>query len=167
MPIIPTIATLGQKDRIANIPGITIFDNIVKNQRSAVLPYDLQNADLAPLLTTQRQRHFQDLFCWLRSAPLPCAVENAVDLVPFYLQDALHQRTILALLNVGFDWAIDTRIRLGQLPKKAKRLRELNEDGKYQTYQDFQLNRHHDYHYIQLTEDTAVPPMQMAVFVID
>jgi len=63
------------------------------------------------------------------------------------------------LASAGFTVKVDSPVKeLGQLPKNAKRLRELNEDGKYQTYSDFKLNRNPDYNYIQLTEETAVPP---------
>ena len=68
---------------------------------------------------------------------------------------------------MGFDWALDTRIRLGTIPFSVKRIRELNEQGRLVCYQHLKLHTCRDYQYIQLDSDTAVPPLQMTVLLLD
>jgi hypothetical protein len=166
------ITTLQRPGKIPNIPGIIAFDNNKQNQRCAVLPYDLpalgdSHNSLDPLLTTFRMRHFQDVFHWLYRKRLPCFVENTPDLIPFYIVIPAKKRIVLALLNLSFDWAIDVRIRFGQLPFPVKRIRELDEQGRLVQYSDLRLTRNQDYHYLQLNSDTAVAPMQMTILILD
>jgi len=167
------ITTLQRPGKIPNIPGMVIFDDNSRNHRCAVLPYDLPSWQgdrqtlLDPLLTTFRKRHFQDIFQWLYRKRLTCLVENTPDLIPFYIPIPQRRRILLALLNVSFDWAIDVRIRFGQLPFKVKRVRELDEQGRLVEYSDLRLSVSRDYQYLQLNSDTAVAPMQMTVLVLD
>ena len=159
------VSTLLPQNDLPNIPGIVLFDNIDKSQRSATLPYSFARASHDHLLDPVRQQHLHNVLTWLLRRRLPCFVENAPDLIPFYLPAP--RRIILALLNVGFDWAIDSRIRLGRLPFKVKRVRELNDQGKLITEPGLKIKKLRDYQYIQLTSDTAVPPMQMTTFILE
>lgn len=161
------LTTLVQENRIPSTPGILAYDNDAAEQRCAVLPYSFRRAESTCLLTVQRQRHFHDLFCWLGRRRLDCFVESSPDLVPFYLSDLKRERLILALLNISYDWAIESRIRLGELPKRVRRIRELNEDSQLKTYPDLKLVKLPTYTYFQLNADTAIPPMQMGLFVLD
>ena len=167
------ITTLQNPGEIPNIPGMIVFDDNKQNHRCAILPYDLpslpdeSHTSVAPLLSTFRLRHFQDLFQWLHRKRLPCLVENTPDLIPFYIVIPRKQRMVLALLNLSFDWAIDVRIRFGRLPFKVKRVRELDEQGRLVEYSDLRLTVSRDYQYLQLNSDTAVAPMQMTVLVLD
>ena len=161
------ITTLKQKNQIPNTNGAVLFDNIEHSHRCAILPYSFGESVPPPLLCIERQRHFRDVFAWLLRRRLDCFVENTPDLVPFYIPDHKRKRIILALLNVGFDWAIDSRIRLGQTPFPVKSVRQLDEQGRFVNHADLQLHNCRDYRYIQLTADTAVPPMQMTVLVLD
>ena len=165
-----TLTTLLQKNKLPNTPGMSYSENPDRVHYCAILPYAVQSgcqSDLLALLTVQRQRHFHDLFTSLGRQPLPCYVENSPDLVPFYFADPKGRRVILALLNVSFDWAIDTRIRLGELPERITQVRELDDSGRLQSYPDLQLIRAGHYSYIDLTPDAAVPPMQMGIFVLE
>ena len=159
------ITILIRKNRIPNTEGLIIFDDVDNRRRCATLPYTLSAASLEVLLCTSRQRHFQDLFRWLMRRRMDCYVENAADLVCFYIPASRHNRMVICLLNIGFDWAIDTRVRLGQLPVKLKRLAELDEHGRLNRSAEIKLQSYHDYQYIQLHADIAVPPMQMTVLV--
>jgi len=159
--------TLQRKNRIPNTNGMIIFDNHDHNSRSAVLPYSLGNADPVFLLNQQRQQHFQDLFQWLNRGRLNCFVENAPDLVPFYIANTGKRRIIIVLLNVGFDWAIDTRVRLARLPFTVKRVRELDQNGHMQSYPELKLQIANDYQFVQLHSDTAVPPLQMTILLLE
>ena len=161
------ITTLAQKDNIPNLPGIIIFDDKKRNSRAAILPYTFNLADPAPFLTLARQRHFYDLFCWLKRSCLPCFVENSPDLAVFYIHHPDRHRIILALLNLSFDWALDARIRLGSLPFKVNKIRLLNEQGRFDADSKLQLTTLQGYQYIQLTPDSAVPPMQMSVLILE
>ncbi|MBN2376952.1 MAG: hypothetical protein JXD22_11150 [Sedimentisphaerales bacterium] len=161
------ITTMQRKNRIPNTKGMIIFDNNDLNHRSAVLPYSLGNADPVFLLNQQRQQHFQDLFQWLNRGRLNCFVENAPDLVPFYITDTGKRRIIIALLNVGFDWAIDARLRLARLPFAVKRVRELDQNGKLESYPELKLQIAKDYQFVQLHSDTAVPPMQITILLLE
>jgi hypothetical protein len=162
-----TITTLLRRGQSPTTPGMSLYDDPEKDRRCVILPYGLDGISIDPLLTIQRQRHFLDVLINLAEAPLPCFVENAPDLVPFYVPHPNGRRSVLALLNLSFDWAIDTRIRLGQLPKRVKKVRELSDDGKLEQYKDFPIHRDGAYTYLQLTPDTAIPPMQMGIFVLD
>jgi hypothetical protein len=124
-------------------------------------------AQAAPLLCIERQRHFREVFAWLLRKRLDCFVENTPDLVPFYIPLGKGRRTIIALLNVGFDWAIDARIRLSRIGFTVKRVRELNEQGRLVSYCDLRLRTCCDYQYIDITSDVAVPPMQMTILLLD
>jgi hypothetical protein len=167
------ITTLQRPGKIPNIPGMVVFDDNTHNHRCVILPYDLRSWQddretmLDPLLTTFRKRHFQDLFQWLHRKQLPCLVENTPDLIPFYSPIVQKRRILLALLNVSFDWAIDVRIRFGQLPFKVKRVRELDEQGQLVEYSDLRFTVSRDYQYLQLNSDTAVAPMQMTILILD
>jgi len=161
------VTTLQRKNRIPNTNGMIIFDNNDHNHRSAVLPYSLGNADPVFLLNQQRQQHFQDLFQRLNRGRLNCFVENAPDLVPFYITDTGKRRIVIALLNVGFDWAIDARLRLARLPFTVKRVRELDQDGHLQSYPELSLQTAYDYQFVQLHSDTAVPPLQMTILLLE
>ena len=94
-------------------------------------------------------------------------MENTPDLVVFYLPLPQRLKIILVLLNVGFDWAIDARIRLNRLPFPPKRIRELNEQGQLVVHRQLQLHTCGDYQYLQLSTDTAVPPLQMTVLILE
>ncbi len=161
-----TLTTFQQEGKIPNAPGMSFYDNKESNQLSAILPYDLTQDTLKRLLTPQRQRHFHDLFCLLGGKPLPCFVEASPDLIPFFIQHPIKKRIILALLNISFDWAIDTRIRLGCLPEKIKHVHELNEQGSLETYPDLKIEKQGYYQFLQLNSDTAIPPMQMGLFLL-
>lgn len=161
------ITTLKRKNQIPNTNGAVLFDNTEHNHRCAILPYSFGESVPPPLLCIERQRHFRDVFAWLLRRRLDCFVENTPDLVPFYIPDHKRKRIILALLNVGFDWAIDSRIRLGQVPFPVNRVRQLDEQGRFVNHADLLIHNCRDYRYIQLTSDTAVPPMQMTVLVLD
>jgi len=162
-----TLTTLAKKNKLPNTPGMVFYDMAKKNRRSAILPYTLNKNNVSVLMTTQRQRHFHDLLGALGARPLTCFAESAPDLVPFYLEHEEGKRVVLALLNTSFDWAIDTRIRLGALPKKIKRVRELDDNGKLNGYNDLKIQKSGTYQYLTLCPDTAIPPMQMGVFVLD
>ena len=166
-PKAQTITTLLQRGQSPTTPGMSLYDDPDKNRRCVILPYSLDVISIDPLLTIQRQWHFLEVLINLAEAPLPCFVENAPDLVPFYIPHPNGRRIVLALLNLSFDWAIDTRIRLGQLPKRIKKVRELSDDGKLEQYDNFTIHRDRSYTYLQLTPDTAIPPMQMGIFVLD
>ena len=161
------ITTLIRKNQIPNTEGLIIFDDIDHRQRCATLPYTLSSAGLEVLLCTSRQRHFQDLFRWLLRRRMDCFVENAADLICFYIPIPRQKRMVICLLNTGFDWAIDSRIRLGQLPVQLKRLVELDEHGRLNRSAELKLQSYHDYQYIQLNSDIAVPPMQMTVLLAE
>jgi len=161
------ITTLNQKNRIPITNGMVLFDNTEHNHRCAILPYSLQSSTASKLLSVERQRHLRDVLAWLLRRRLDCFVENTPDLVLFYLPDPQRKRMIIALLNVGFDWALDARIRLGQIPFTVKRVRELNDKGKLVAHPKLNLHISRDYQYLQLTSDTAVPPMQMTVLLLE
>ncbi|MCP4708969.1 MAG: hypothetical protein GY869_10115 [Planctomycetes bacterium] len=161
------ITTLIRKDRIPNTEGLVIFDDIDNRRRCATLPYTLSGAGLETLLNTSRQRHFQDLFRWLLRRRMDCYMENAADLVCYYIPIPRQNRMLICLLNTGFDWAIDSRVRLGRLPVMLKRLGELDEHGRLNHSAELKLQSHHDYQYIQLNSDIAVPPMQMTVLLAE
>ncbi|MBN1844849.1 MAG: hypothetical protein JW810_04140 [Sedimentisphaerales bacterium] len=122
---------------------------------------------IQPLLSPVRQRHLQDLLAWLRRGRLDCQVENAPDLVPFLVRIHPARRLVMALLNISFDWAIEARIRFGSMPFAVRRVRELNEQGQWNDHAKLRWVRHQDYQYIQLTPETAVPPMQMTILALD
>ncbi|MFC1783708.1 hypothetical protein ACFL02_09015 [Planctomycetota bacterium] len=161
------ITTLFCNNNTPYTEGIVVFDDIKNLNRCAVLPYCLNRLSYAPLLCTSRQRFFQDLFRYLLRRRLSCFVEHAADLVPFYLPTPQKDRLLICLLNVGFDWAIDSRVRLARLPFTVKRLRELDEHGRLNCPTELRLNICRDYQYIQLNSDTAVPPMQMTVLLAE
>jgi hypothetical protein len=162
------ITTLNLKNHRPNTNGMTAFDNTDHNHRCVILPYSISSsAQAAPLLCIERQRHFREVFAWLLRKRLDCFVENTPDLVPFYIPLGKRHRTIVALLNVGFDWAIDARIRLSRIGFTVKRVRELNEQGRLVSYRDLRLRTCCDYQYIDLTSDVAVPPMQMTILLLD
>lgn len=161
------VTTLVRKNHLPNTPGMILFDNVDHNHRCAILPYSLDKADAAPLLTIERQRHFREIFTWLRRGRLDCFVENTPDLALFYIPDAAHRRLILGLLNIGFDWALKSRIRLNHLPFKVKRVRELDEQGLLVEHPKLKLTLCRDYQYLHLNTNTAVPPMQMTVLVLE
>ena len=160
-----TVSTLLPLDGLPNIPGIVLFDNTDKSHRSATLPYTFAHAPYDHLLDTPRQLHLHNILIWLLRRRLPCFVENAPDLVPFYIPTS--RRIILALLNVGFDWAIDSRVRFGKLPFALRRIREINDQGKLINHPDLKIVKLRDYQYLQLNSDTAVPPMQMTTFILE
>jgi len=161
------ITSLARKGQLPNTNGIILFDNVEHHHRCAILPYILKRNNHDPILTSKRQRHLRDIISWLLRGRLPCYIENTPDLVPFHLTIPGRRRIILALLNTGFDWAIDARIRLGNLPFAVKRVRELNEQGQYETPDHLQPIICGGYQYIQLTSETAVPPMQMTILLIE
>ena len=161
------ITEITRHGELKNVDGMVIFDNAEHNHRSAILPFELNEDGCKRLLSPARQRHTQEIIHWLGRKPLPCFVENTPDLVPFigFVPDT--KRIMLTLLNVGFDWAIDSRIRFGNLPFKVKRVKELNEQGLI--IKDESLKMHYDesYSYIQLNTDFAVPPMQMLNLILE
>lgn len=161
------ITTLNQKNRIPINNGMIVFDNTEHNHRCAILPYSLQGSTASVLVCVERQRHLRDVFAWLLRRRLDCFVENTPDVSLFYLPDYRRKRILIALLNVGFDWALESRIRLGQIPFTVKRVRELNDKGKLITHPQLKLNTSRDYQYLQINNDTAVPPMQMTVLLLE
>jgi hypothetical protein len=166
-PDVRAVTTLLRKNSLPDTAGIVLFDHRKKNQRAAVLPYSL-NLDTYPLLLgTERQRHLYDIFNWLLRHRLSGFVENTPDLVPFLLPDPKRKRILLVLLNVSFDWAVNSRIRLARIPFAVKRVRHLTERGNLEESPGLRLHACLDYHYLQLTPDTAVPPMQMAVLQLE
>ena len=161
------ITTLICGDQIPNTEGLIIFDDDDNRRRCATLPYSLSAAGLEVLLCTARQRHFQDLFRWLLRRRMECYVENAADLICYYMPMVRRKLMLICLLNVGFDWAIDSRVRLGRLPFQPKRLAELDEHGRLNRSAELKLQSYYDYQYIQLNTDIAVPPMQMTVLLAE
>ncbi len=161
------ITALLRKQTLPETPGIVLFDHKQKNQRAAILPYNL-NLDTYPvLLGTERQRHLYDIFNWLLRHRLTGFVENTPDLVPFLIPDPKRKRLLLALLNLSFDWAVNSRVRLARIPFAVQRVRYLDEQGKLEASPGLQLHSCLDYQYLQLTPDTAVPPMQMTVLLLE
>jgi|GEM_PF-5852097 len=161
------ISTLEQIGKIPNTTGMVTYDNDEKQQRVAILPYTLTEQAKNRWLTPQRKRHLHDLFWWLQQSQLTCNVESTPDLVPFYIPINDGKRIIVALMNISFDWALEARVRFGNLPKKIKKVRELNEQGKFDTYDDLTISRDGLYSYLDITNDTAIAPMQMGIFVLD
>jgi hypothetical protein len=161
------VTTLLRKGHLPNINGMVLFDNVKHNHRCAILPYNVNAANCEAILNTERQRHLRDVLLWLLRRRLGCFIENTPDLIPFYVVMPGARRIVLALLNVGFDWAIDARVRLGQTPFKIKRVRELNEQGQLGTPGHLQLKIYRGYQYIELCSETAVPPMQMVVLLLE
>ena len=161
------ITEITRHGQLGNVDGMVLFDNVEHKHRCAILPFELNEDSCKRLLSPARQRHTQEIIHWLLRKRLPCFVENTPDLVPFigFVPDT--KRIILTLLNIGFDWAIDSRIRFGNLPFKVKRVKELNEQG--QIIKDDNLKMHYDdsYNYIQLNSDFAVPPMQMLNLILE
>lgn len=147
--------------------GMVMFDNNKHNHRSAILPYSLTEENCGPMLCPQRQRHTVEVIQWLLRKRLPCFIENTPDLVPFYIPIPGKRRVVLALLNIGFDWVIDARIRLGRLPFALKRVRELSEQGNFSTPDYLQPVTCEDYQYIPISPECAVPPMQMSVLFLE
>ncbi len=147
--------------------GMVLFDNIDHNHRSAILPYSLTEENYGPMLCHQRQRHTVEIIQWLLRKRLPCFIENTPDLIPFYIPIQGKKRAILALLNIGFDWVIDARVRLGRLPFTLKRVRELSEQGDLSTPAHLQPITNGGYKYIQVTPECAVPPMQMSILFLE
>jgi len=161
------ITALLRKQTLPETPGIVLFDHKQKNQRAAILPYSL-NLDTYPvLLGTERQRHLYDIFNWLLRHRLTGFVENTPDLVPFLIPDPKHKRLLLALLNLSFDWAVNSRMRLARIPFVIQQVRYLDEQGKLETSPGLQLHSCLDYQYLQLTPETAVPPLQMTVLLLE
>ena len=153
--------------KLGNVDGMVIFDNVEHGHRSAILPYELNEDSCKRLLSPARQRHTQEIIHWLQRKPLPCFVENTPDLVPFMGIVPDTKRIVLTLLNVGFDWAIDSRIRFGKLPFKVKRVKELNEQGAIIKDESLKMCYDNSYSYIQLNSDFAVPPMQMLNLILE
>ena len=161
------ISTLEQAGSIPNTTGMITYDNDDKQQRVAILPYTLSEQAKDRWLTPQRKRHLHDLFWWLQQSQLTCHVEATPDLVPFYIPINDGKRIVLALMNISFDWALEARVRFGNLPQKIKRVRELNEQGKYENDDDLTIARDGLYSYLDITNDTAIAPMQMGIFILD
>ena len=160
------VTTLVCRAGLPNIPGIVISDHDQKDRRAVVLPYRVTAENCPALLTPTRQRHFRDLLAWLLRRRLTCFVENCPDLIPFYIP-LTSRRIMLVLLNISYDWAIDARIRLARTPFPVKRVIEFDENGKLIAQPQLRLTRANDYTYIQLTPDTAVPPMQMTMLLLE
>lgn len=161
------ITALLRKQALPETPGIVVFDQKQKNQRAAILPYSLNRDTYPVLLGTERQRHLYDLFNWLQRHRLTAFVENTPDLVPFLIHDPKRKRLLLALLNLSFDWAVNSRVRLARIPFAVQQVRYLDEQGKLEVSPGLQLHSCLDYHYLQLTPDTAVPPMQISVLLLE
>ena len=162
------VTTLMRRGKAAGLAGMVLFDDDDHGRRCAIMPYRLSDAGGArALLNLERRVHLHDVLCWLNRARLGCYVENSADLAPFYMVSERRKRIVLALLNVGFDWSIDARIRLGKLPFKVKRVRELDEQGKVLTDRQLRVTHCIDYDYIQLTDETAVAPMQMTILLVE
>ena len=155
------ISSLGRRDGPPTMGGMAVYESEQGASRCAVLPYSIGGQEGEFLLTQARQRHFQDVFHFLRRRRLDCMVESTADLAPFFVVDKARRRAGLALLNVGFDWVLEGRIRLGSLGFAAKRVLSLNEQGRW--VEGPALERRRDYQYIQLDSDSAVPPMQMTM----
>jgi len=162
----PITYLLRSKKR-TNANGMILFDNIEHNHRCAILPYHFERAEADFMLSTERQQHLRDVLAWVQRGRLICFVENTPDLACFFFRVKDRKRLILALLNTGFDWAIDARIRLGSLPFAIKQVRELDEQGQVETDPQLQITSCRDYRYIQLTPDAAVPPMQMTILSLE
>jgi hypothetical protein len=161
------VTTLLRKGHLPNSNGMVLFDNVKHNHRCAILPYNVNAANCAAILNRERQGHLRDVLSWLFRRRLICFIENTPDLIPFYVVMPNSRRIVLVLLNVGFDWAIDGRIRLGEMPFEIKRVRELNEQGQLDAPGHLQLNIRRGYQYIELSSETAVPPMQMVVLLLE
>ena len=161
------ITTFEQKNRRPDTNGMFIFDDRKNNQRCAVLAYSLDHAEADFMLLPARRRHFQDLFGWLGRRRLNCFVESSADLAPFYIRLGQRRRIILALVNVGFDRALDSRIRFGGLPFAVKRVRKLNEQGKIVEHKGLKMQRCRDYQYLHLTGAAAVGPLQMTILLLE
>ncbi len=161
------ITEITRHGKLKNVDGMVIFDNIEHDHRSAILPFELNEDSCKRLLSPARQRHTQEIMQWLLRKRLPCFVENTPDLVPFmgFVPDT--KRIVLTLLNVGFDWAIDSRIRFGNLPFTVKRVKELNEQGIIVRDESLKMQYDESYSYIQLNSDFAVPPMQMLNLILE
>lgn len=163
-----TITTLKAPHQSPTIPGIAIFDNIDHNHRSAILPYRLHKDNIAALLTTHRQRHTRELLAWLLRRRLDCFVESTPDLVPFFHRLAGRKnRFLLTLLNIGFDWALDSRIQISPALIGIQKVSELNEQGKLTDQTRHVLSRYRDYQFLELENNTAVAPMQTTTFLIE
>ncbi len=161
------ITALVLKDQTPNATGMVLFDNIEKRQRCAVIPWSLTENLSRQILTVPRQRHIREILAWLYRAKLPCMVENTPDLIPFWVRVTGKKRLLLGLLNISFDWAIQSRIRLNRIPFKVKRVRHLTDSGRLEELPGLSLQQKLDYQYIQLQEDTAVAPMQMTILVVE
>ncbi len=161
------VSEIQRKGSLPNTEGMVIYDNIEHNHRSLILPFSVTSENCNVILTPERQRHFREALTWLLRRRMPCFVENTPDLTVFYVIVPGVKRIVLALLNTGYDWAIDARIRFGETPFKIKRIRELNEQGQLSQPEELQMNRCADYSYIQLDSDSAVPPMQMTMLLLE
>ena len=161
------ITELTRHGKQANVDGMVIFDNLEHHHRSAILPFELNAETCKLLLCPARQTHTIDILQWLQRNPLLCQVEGTPDLVPFLGFDPEEDRIILTLTNVGFDWAIDCRIRFGNLPFKVKKVKELDEQGNIIKDKELKMSTEGSYNYIHLNTDFAVPPMQMLILILE
>ncbi len=162
-----TITSLLCRGKLPNQLGMMIYESEKGRQRCAVVPYSFRQQAPRGLLTLERQRHLIDVLQWLGRCRLGYVVENTPDLVPLAVRVNGRKRIILMLVNVGFDWAIDARIRLGHLPFTIKKVRELGEDGKVDIPDGLGVSMAGDYCYLELTPDTAVPPLQTTVLLLE
>ncbi len=161
------ITEITRHGSLPNVDGMVTFDNIEHHHRCAILPFEL-NADTCKLLLSPaRQVHMVDIINWVQRHRLLCQVENTPDLVPFMGFVPDKKRIVLTLMNIGFDWAIDARIRLGKLPFKVKKVKELNEQGKIVKDDSLKVTNDDSYSYLHLTSDFPVPPMQMLVLLLE
>ncbi|MBI9017905.1 MAG: hypothetical protein JEZ07_11665 [Phycisphaerae bacterium] len=160
------ITTLATKNCKSTTPGAVKFDNIEKNQRCIILPFTVNKHNCFPLMTIHRQRHTRDMLTWLVRGKLPCHIEKTPDIVPFVVRQPDNKKMIVALLNISFDWALDAKLNFGNLPIKIKSVKDLDEHGKLTREEFLQPQKYLDYQYIQLNNESAIPPMQMLILLI-
>lgn len=160
------ITTLWTGRHTPTMPGIVVHETADSDTRSAVLPYSVRDDHAGWFLNPVRQRHMADLLTWLKRGRLSCQVENTADVVPFCFFDTSGKRLVLVLLNVGYDWAVDTRVRLPLVPFPINSVQEISERGTLEAYDDLTVEQYGSYRYLELNDDTAVPPMQMSVFLL-
>lgn len=160
---------LTRHGKLANVDGMVIFDNIEHDHRSAILPFALNKETCDLLLSPARQVHTVEIIQWLGRNRICCFIENTPDLVPLFGVDPEpgNKRIVLTLTNVSFDWAIHARVRLGSLPFKVKKVRQINEQGRLIKDENLCLSNDGAYTYIHLGTDFAIAPMQMLVLVLE
>ncbi|HRU04689.1 MAG TPA: hypothetical protein P5137_02805 [Candidatus Brocadiia bacterium] len=113
--------------------GMTLFANRLGG-RVAVWPFDTQSeAGAAPrfLISFGRQRQMLDVVTWLAGAPPDLFVPQAPNTLP--LLSVQPKRAVASVLNLSSDEIENVTLELRPLDFAIRRVRALNEAGKWRT----------------------------------